>query len=115
MYAIIFWSVMVISALSALASMACLVPEDHALRTGDVLLAIVPFAVWWSLLFFWHRPKSLSNLFEPFVLVPIIAAWFLVRVFAFRSSSHTRRSIAVLVLGSLSAAALYAFMPVLPE
>jgi hypothetical protein len=111
----IFWSVMVASALLALASLAWVTAEKNGLRSTDILVVIVPFVLWFLLLLLWHRPKSLSNLIEPFALVPVVGMCLAVRAFAFGKRSHTIRSSAALAVCIVATVALYAFVPVLPE
>ena len=111
----IFWSIIIASALLALVSLAWVTAEEDGLRVTDILVVIVPFVLWVLLLFLWHRPKSLSNLIEPFALVPVIGICLAVRAFAFGMHSHTIRSLIAFVFGILATVALYALVPVLPE
>jgi hypothetical protein len=115
MIAIMFWPVMGAFALLAIASLAWVTAEDDAVRVTDIFVVIAPFVLWFLLLFLWHRPKSLSNLIEPFALVPVVGICMAVRAFGFSTRSHTVRSSVALLACLVATVALYAFVPALPE
>lgn len=115
MIATLFWSALGAFAILALVSLAWLAGEEGSLKATDILVVIAPFIVWLLLLFFWQRPKSLSNLVEPFALVPIIATALAVRAFGFSKRSHTARSVVAFTVCVIAAVGLYALVPALPE
>ncbi len=115
MHAILFWSIMAASALLALVSLAWITAEENGLRVTDVGILVAPWATWFLLLVAWHHPKSLSNLIEPFALVPVVGICLAIRAFGFTRRSHAVRSWVALGTCILAALALYAFVPALPE
>lgn len=112
MIATIFWSILGAFALLAIISLAWVTAEDDAFRPTDVLIVIAPFIVWLLLLFIWH-PPDLLNLFEPFVLVPVIGICLAARAFGFGTYSHTVRSLVALAFSMTFAVAWYGFVQVL--
>jgi hypothetical protein len=114
MYAGIFWTVQIASAVVIVVTFIFLA-KARGVTIYDIALFIAPFMLWLALLSMGLRPKSLSNLFEPFLLIPFLAVCFLLRAFAFRGRANARRSLVAFLIGLAGAIAIYAFVPLLPE
>jgi hypothetical protein len=89
-------------------------------RTGDfalwdVFTILAPVPVWIALSMTDLRPKSLSNLSEPILLVPFILLVLVLRTYTLSRVPNSTRSVGALII-CLSAAVLeYAFTPLLEE
>jgi hypothetical protein len=82
---------------------------------SDIAIFAAPFVTWLIVSSTGMRPKSLSNLVEPIVLVPVVLLAFLIRTYTFPDLSHRARSSAAAVLCCGVAVMLYAFVPLLEE
>jgi hypothetical protein len=71
--AIIFWSVLSVSLLVALASLFYL-NRSKSLSYIDFALFVLPFVAWWSLALSNFRSKALANLIEPIGLFIFLSA-----------------------------------------
>jgi hypothetical protein len=85
-------------------------------RFWELLASVVPFALWLTLMLAdLAVPKTLANLSEPFFISVAIPVGALVRVVIGRRSFETRIAAAILVALCLEAAAIFFFVPSLPE
>lgn len=85
------------------------------LGVGDWLLFFVPWFVWFGAMLFNSHHKSLANLAELYVLVAVAIGGFALRLRYGPRVGHNKASLAVLGLTCLTAIALAAFVPALPE
>jgi ABC-type polysaccharide/polyol phosphate export permease len=89
--------------------------EAGNLGMWDVALFMLPLVLSVTLLQSGIRPKSLANLFEPFVVVLIVLVAFLVRAFGFSKYRHEVRAIWATVLCTGAAIGIYVLIPGLSE
>jgi peptidoglycan/LPS O-acetylase OafA/YrhL len=82
---------------------------------SDLAIFTAPFVTWFIASLTGMRPKSLSNLAEPIVLVSVVLLAFLVRTYTFPGLSHRARSAAAVAVCCGVAVMLYAFVPLLEE
>jgi hypothetical protein len=81
----------------------------------DLLAFLLPFAVWAALMFASSSGKSLANLAEPFYFSFAIPVAALVRVMVGTHVDERTRSICLVALLCLTAAAVYVWTPAIPE
>jgi hypothetical protein len=112
--AIIFWSVLSVSLLVALASLFYL-NRSKSLSYIDFALFVLPFVAWWSLALSNFRSKALANLIEPIGLFIFLSAVIFMRTFIITYGTNKQRSITSLIIDVLFAVLIYAFIPALPE
>jgi len=109
-----FWIVLAASGLAVVITAAVLIRSGNV-TMWDIALFVLPLVLYFVLLLTVSHPKSLANLFEPFALIPIVSACFLIRVFAFRTTGHQKRSAIALLCALLATILIYFFVPLLPE
>ena len=114
MFATAYWTVVGILLIGAVFA-AMKLFESHGLVISDLALFTLPFILWVMLTIAGVRSKSLANLIEPVMLVPIVLLAFLIRSFAFERQSHAFRSSWAASLCVVAALLLYSFVPVLDE
>jgi hypothetical protein len=118
MSSIQFWGMLAVAGIGILVAFAFL-SRTRSIRGLDVALLIAPLMLWYVLMEIGSitglHPKSLSNLIEPFVLIPILAVCLLVRTFAFRALSNERRSALAFRVGLAASFLIWALVPGLPE
>jgi hypothetical protein len=81
----------------------------------DALTLLLPVPIWVALSVTQLRPKSLSNLSEAFLLIPLILIVLVVRTYSLSRVPNRVRSVGALVICISAAVLEYAFTPLLPE
>ena len=86
-------------------------------RTWELLMLVLPFAVWTFLMFseLGNGSKSLANLAEPLIFAPAIPIVTLIRVAIGRRVPERPCAACLLILMCALAASVYFFVPPLPE
>ncbi len=110
----IFWITVAVLALGVLIAIVHLV-RSRGFVLWDAFTLLLPLPIWAALSITQLRPKSLSNLSEPILLLPFIMLIFLVRAYAFQTKSNQARSLIALAVTVGASVMVYAFTPMLEE
>src|SRR5258708_37163109 len=110
----IFWMHVAVLALGVLIASVHLV-RSRGFVLWDAFTLLLPLPIWAALSITQLRPKSLSNLSEPILLLPFIMLIFLVRAYAFQTKSNQARSLIALAVTVGASVMVYAFTPMLEE
>ena len=109
-----FWTAVAILTVAVLVAISRLV-RSRSFVLSDAFTLLLPLPIWIALSITQLRPKSLSNLAEPILLLPIVLIVFLVRTYALQTRSNQARSLIALTLSIGASVMIYALTPMLEE